>query len=209
MNAKPRFPRAEALAVVRELLPVLLPACAPGGPDGKPWLKVAGSLRRERADVGDIEFVYVAAFGDVPDGLFSHRGNLFDSALNGLLSRGILAKRRNTRGSEMWGDSNKLAVHVASGIPIDFFATTEGRFFNYLVCRTGGKENNTQIALAAQERGLKWHPFHGGFEVRNGDLARVILEDESLYTGKLIAARTEADVYRLAGLPFLPPNRRL
>jgi DNA polymerase/3'-5' exonuclease PolX len=206
--SKPRFPRSEALAVVRELLPFLLPSCEPGGPDGKPWLKVAGSLRRERVEVGDVEFVYVAAFGEVQDGLFFRQGNLFDAALEGLLARGVLAKRRNSQGSEMWGESNKLALHVASGVPIDFFATKTGRFFNYLVCRTGGKDNNTQIAMAAQNRGLKWHPYHGGFEVRNCDLARDLLGDATLYTGKLIPARTEEDVYALAGLPFLPPNKR-
>ena len=37
----------------------------------------------------------------------------------------------------------------ASGIPVDFFATTEEAWFNYLVCRTGPAELNTRIASAA------------------------------------------------------------
>lgn len=46
----------------------------------------------------------------------------------------------------MWGEKNKLAVHVRTGIPVDFFAATEANWWNYLVCRTGGEQNNIAIA---------------------------------------------------------------
>lgn len=208
MSSKTKFPTAAALAVVRELMPLLMPQCVPGGPDGKPWFKVAGSLRRKKPEVGDIEIVYISAFGEVPDGLFTRDGNLFDAALEGLITNGVLAMRRNVNGGTAWGPSNKLAVHVASGIPIDFFSTTVPDFWSYLVCRTGSHENNIRIATAAHERGLKWLPTRGGMQVLNTALAGHALNRRDLHTGQVLRVMSEQDVYAFAGLPYLEPQAR-
>lgn len=77
MSDKPKFPAETAKAVVRELLPHLEPACAKDA-EGKAWLRVAGSLRRRKAMVGDIELVYCPAFGPVKRELFTEEGNLAD-----------------------------------------------------------------------------------------------------------------------------------
>lgn len=205
---KVKFPASIAKAVVRELLPELRPCCLAGGPDGEPWLKVAGSLRRKKAEVGDVEFVYVAAVGEVRRDLFVERGNVMDAKLEELITRGVLTMRRSASGSFSWGPQIKLAVHAASGLPLDFFATTAPRFFNYLVCRTGSKENNVRLAASAAERGLKWHPFHGGFEVV--DLARAgrALERADMHTGQMVPARSEEEVFAIAGLAYLEPWER-
>ena len=49
--SKIRYPRAQALSVVREVLPLFQPSTS--------RLVIAGSLRRGRHDVGDIEIVYI------------------------------------------------------------------------------------------------------------------------------------------------------
>ncbi len=207
MNTKPRFPAAEAKAVVRELLPHLEPACAKDG-EGKAWLRVAGSLRRRKADVGDIEFVYSPAFGPVKDGLFVKEGNLIDAALEGLVVSRVIEPRHTLKGGVTWGPQNKLAVHCATGIPIDFFSIQVPRFWNYLVCRTGSKETNIRISEAAQERGLAWAPYHGGFTVEDLEKARAATGRDDLSTGGLILAKSEADVFAIAGLPWLEPWER-
>lgn len=202
---KARFPADEAKAVAREILAVLKPACL------DPWLKVAGSLRRRKADVGDVEFVYVPAIGMVPDGLFQREGNLADEALNSLVLSGIIAPRLTIKGTAVWGQKNKLAVHLATGIPLDFFSTSVPCFWNYLVCRTGSKETNTALAMSAQERGLKWHPYSLGFEVINFAQATLALKDHGAtltHQGQHIQARNEQDVFALAGLPYLEPHAR-
>lgn len=208
MSDKQRFAASKALAVVRELLPALTPCCVPNGPEGRPWLKVAGSLRRKKAEVGDIEFVYVPEFGDVQNGLFSECGNLFDAALENLILQRIIAPRPNKNGVTAWGGKNKLAVHVASGIPIDFFATTVRDFWNYLVCRTGGAKTNLKIAMAAQERGLKWHNTASGFSITDADKANAALGRQDITLGRFLVVNEERDVFTFTGLPWLEPHQR-
>jgi DNA polymerase/3'-5' exonuclease PolX len=176
--------------------------------DGVPWLRVAGSLRRGKPEVGDVEMVYVPASGDVQNGLFVEQGNVFDAALETLILRRIIAPRKNAKGVQMWGGQNKFAVHVASGLPLDFFATTAPAFFNYLVCRTGGKESNVALAVSAAERGLKWHPYHSGFEVVDCERAQAALNRPELTTGRFVVATSERAVFELAGLAYLEPWER-
>jgi DNA polymerase/3'-5' exonuclease PolX len=110
-----------------------------------------------------------------------------------LLQSGRLAKRTNVNGSEMWGHKNKLAVHVASGIPVDLFSARLGNWFNYLVCRTGGAESNMRIASAAQAKGWKWNPYGVGFTNE---------------TGSDVFVNSERDAFELVGLKYLEPWER-
>lgn len=195
MSGKTKYPRADALKVAKELCDLLKPLCAVK-PDGSPYLIVAGSLRRRKSEVGDVEILYVPQMVSVPDGLFEQKlMSRVDDLLDVLMrSPAIIAKRKNVNGSVMWGAKNKLAVEVASGIPVDFFAATEANWFNYLVCRTGGAENNTLIASAAQAKGWKWNPYGEGFT------------DER---GQLVPVRAERDVYDLLGLEYKEPWERV
>ena len=149
MSDKPRFPAAVALEVARELCQVLKPCCEWNAAESRPFLCVAGSLRRKRETVGDVEILFVGKWGSVPDGLFSKDTDLAEHAIERLIDSGLLAKRLNSRGSEMWGPKNKLAVHVPSGVPVDFFSTRPAFWYNYLVCRTGGADSGCDIAALA------------------------------------------------------------
>jgi DNA polymerase/3'-5' exonuclease PolX len=186
---KTKFPRAEALAAAKELCDAMKPITE--------RLIVAGSLRRRKAEVGDVEILYIPKFEDRPNTQDFFAGpvktNLVDEWLVAFLAGGIVAKRLNTLDSEMWGPKNKLAVHRVSGIPIDFFSATEANWFNYLVCRTGGAESNTAIASAAQRKGWKWNPYGAGFT------------DER---GGIVPVTSERDVFDFAGLKYLEPWER-
>jgi len=208
MTTKPKFPREAAIEVARELCRVLKPVCQPER------MIVAGSLRRQKQEVGDVEIVFVPRFGEVRDGLFAKDGDLADAAINALVTDGVLAKRLSTNGSPAWGGKNKLATHVKRGIPVDLFSTNEESFFNYLVCRTGSTNNNLVIATEAQKRGLKWHPYQGGFEIRE---LSVVLDTFAhtegilpphVYTGAMVPVRSERDVFTLAGLAYREPWER-
>lgn len=188
---KPKFPRALALEVVRELLPYLQPSCG--------LLRVAGSLRRERAMVGDVELVFVPVLeaGPVedlllPPPMIAQTDRVFAE----LLKRGVIEKRQNVKGSEMWGEKNKLARHRATGVPIDFFATTDAAFWNYLVCRTGGARSNVEIANAARKKGWMWNPYDEGFS-RPAGLGQEVHPVQS-----------EREVFDFVGLPYLEPRAR-
>lgn len=186
---KTKFPRSEAIGVARVLCAVLGPHCEPDR------IVVAGSLRRRKEQVGDVEIVYVSHTVQVMDSLFETKQHpSVDGALADLIGCGEIAMRKNVNGSTMWGAKNKLAVHVASSIPVDFFATTEEAWFNYLVCRTGGAESNLRIATEAQRRGWKWNPYGAGFT--------------ELSTGAVIPVKCERDVFELLGLDYLEPWQR-
>lgn len=187
---KKRWPRAAALEVASELCAALKPSCS--------RLIVAGSLRRRKADVGDVEIIYIPRFEDRQFDMFTVAPvNLADKTIGDLLNSGALSKRASKTGSFAWGAKNKLAVH-RSGIPVDLFAATESNWWNYLVCRTGPADSNTRICMAAQQRGWKWNPYGAGFS-RGGPLAGE--PEEYIVT-------SEEDVFRFVGLPFAQPEDR-
>jgi DNA polymerase/3'-5' exonuclease PolX len=76
---------------------------------------------------------------------------------------GVIAKRENKNGRLTWGPENKLAVHIESGIPVDFFETDEPRWPNATFVRTGPAALNKKIASAALAMGWEWHAYGDGF----------------------------------------------
>ena len=191
MSDKPKFPREVALPVALELSELLKSACLPER------LMVCGSLRRNRDRVSDVEILYVSKSHPVRDGLFDAvEAQEVDGVLMCLLSQGVIKKRKTKRDTSTWGPFNKLAVHTKSGVPVDFFAATEDNWWNQVVCRTGSAENNIRIAAAARKKKMKWHPYgHGFTDARHG-------------MGELIPVRSEEDVFRIVGLPYLEPSQR-
>jgi len=185
-----RWPRAEAVAVARHVCRQLAPVCT--------RLIVAGSLRRRRAEVGDVEILYIPKFQTEQADMFATtQANLVDRVLGGMLASGEFAKRPNCNGGFAWGEKNKLALH-RSGIPVDLFTASESNWWNYLVCRTGGAESNIRIAQAAIQRGWKWNPYGDGFS-RGGALAGPA-ESHTVHS--------EREVFEFVGLPYLEPWQR-
>jgi len=172
------------------------------GADAQGGTGIAGSVIRQLlnhgiiAPVGDIELLFIPKSGlrQVPPDLFPRVVSLADLQFDALLRSGVLVKRPNKNGATAWGEKNKLAIHAASGIPVDLFTATRENWFNYLVCRTGGAETNKRIAMAAQPRGWKWEPKSAGFL----NLA---------YKPRFVV-RPEQDVFLCAGLDYLEPEAR-
>ena len=187
--AKPRFPRHTALEVAAELCAILKPACE--------RLTVAGSIRRGKQWIGDVEILYIGTRVTQPkpgDLFASETVSLAQIAIAKLLEDGILAKRPNIAGATAWGDSNKLALHAASGVPVDLFHTSETCWWNYLVCRTGSAAHNVTLATRAQQRGWKWNPYSAGFTHEK--------------TGEPYAVTSEEDLFRFLEMPFKEPKER-
>lgn len=186
-TTKPRYPLADALAIANSLVGLLETWCE--------RIIIAGSIRRRKATVGDIELVYVPKMADIqdPDNMFMKiPAPTIDLVIRGLESQGILGRRLNIKGSETYGPRNKLMRHIRSGIGVDLFATTEACWFNYLVCRTGGSVSNIAIASAAQRLGFRWNPYGPGFS-RYGDIRPM---------------PTEEAVFAFVGLPYKEPWER-
>jgi len=147
-------------------------------------IEIAGSLRRRRPDVGDIELLVIPR----------SQGNLdlLGGAVMRLVFDGVLEYRRNKKGSPMYGPQNKFLLHVASGIAVDIFSTTEESWSMALVIRTGPKESNIAIATAAKRKGWRLKAYGDGFDTPNGH----------------IRCSTEREVFELVGLPYLEPWER-
>jgi DNA polymerase/3'-5' exonuclease PolX len=186
-NDKQRFPAAIARKVAEQLVTELAPRCE--------RIEIAGSLRRGKADVGDIEILYVPRIGQVhvAGELFPKSGSLADELIEQWLTRGVLTKRSSINGSATWGAQNKLAMHVASGIPVDLFATTGERWFVSLVVRTGSKEMNTHLASSALRRGMQLHAYG-------------VLENTK--TGEQIIPQSEREVFERLGVSYREPTER-
>jgi DNA polymerase/3'-5' exonuclease PolX len=190
MPDKLKIPLAEAVEVADWLVDRLAPACH--------RIVVAGSIRRRKPMVSDIEILYTAkvATGPSPDDLFAPlEVNCADQAIRELEREIILKRRLNKVGNETFGPLNKLMVHVASGIPVDLFASTERNFHNALVMRTGPRELNERIAVAARKKGFTWKVYGSGFE--------------NLTTGEVVVVTSEREVFSVVDLPYAEPEHRL
>lgn len=193
MSGKSKHPREAALVVARELTAALRELCEL---QRFVW---AGSLRRMKPEVGDIEIVYVPRVEPRrdPDDLLGREipTNLVDARLAELLRGRVITKRVGERGGTAWGAQNKLARHEAAGIGIDFFQANKRNFWSLLVCRTGPAEFNVRICQAADAIGEKWDPYQGFLDRLTGEL--------------LFVPESEAALFAHVRLPFLEPKERV
>jgi len=172
--AKPRFSRHAALIAADELRQILAPVCE--------RVEIVGSLRRGKQWVGDVEILFIGKIITRPkagDMFATETVSLATEAIASQVARGLLAKRPNALGGFCWGDANKLALHVLTGVPVDLFATTAENWHNALVVRTGSAAHNVQIAQRAKAMGWNWNAYGPGF-TRDND-ARVVTREEDLF----------------------------
>jgi DNA polymerase/3'-5' exonuclease PolX len=186
MNGKQRWPANIARQIANELVAELQPRCE--------QICIAGSLRRRKAEVGDIEILYVPRMGQVHKSgeLFPRPGSLADELFEQWLARSVIRKRPNINGGTTWGSQNKLAVHGASGIPVDLFATTAEQWFVALVVRTGSKDINITLAASARKRRMQLESYGGLIDVN----------------GERIFPQSEREVFELCGVPYREPHER-
>jgi len=86
----------------------------------------------------------------------------------------------------------KSSVITKDGIQIDLRIVDDDSFGSALVYFTGSQAHNIHIRHIAKQAGLKVNEYG-------------VFSDE---TGKRIAGRTEKDVYKALGMPWLPPEIR-
>ena len=156
-------------------------------------LIVAGSLRRGKTEVGDVEILYVPKFETRTEDMFStRRVDIAGECLDAMLTRGDISKRPSVRGTFAWGAQNKLALH-RSGVPVDFFATTEEKWWVSLVIRTGGLAMNMELTTGAQRLGRSLNAYGSGVTCSDGTV---------------IQATSEEHVFELCGVKYRPPEVR-
>ncbi|MBA7676227.1 hypothetical protein ES703_84468 [subsurface metagenome] len=165
----------KAKVIAEKLKSLLTPVCEK--------IEVAGSIRRQKLEVGDIELLCIPRYVVGVDQL--------DREIGALMIQGILGHRRNKRGSRIYGPKNKLLVHI-NGIGVDIFSTDANCWPVSLVVRTGGKETNMRIARAALRKGWHFHAYGSGFSTPDGE----------------IVCGSEREVFEAVGLPYQEPWER-
>ena len=189
MSTKTDYPLAAAFAVARAWQQRLSPVCE--------CVAVAGSIRRAVPVVHDIELVFVPRVREVVIGLFGETQvvDLAGEAIDEAARAGLLAKRENEVGIVTWGTWNKLAVDLASGIPIDFFTATARGWWRSLVIRTGPKELNVNLIVKAARNGIRVHAY--------GEPAM-----ERMTTGDPVECKSEEEFFSLCGMAWIRPEER-
>lgn len=187
-TAKQKFALEEARRVAAEISVWLGGTCE--------RLQVAGSVRRNKPLVGDVELLVIPRNDISPtEGeFFATEQNQVNLRVLELLRDGQLALRVKKDGTVANGEQVKLLRHVPSGMPVDLFIATEDSWFSSLVCRTGGKDSNARIATLAKRMGWRWQMNGPGFR--------------RLADNHIQPVSCERDVFEFVGLPYREPQER-
>lgn len=186
MSDRQKFDSEDAVPVAKELIEMLRPFTEK--------IEIAGSLRRCRDRVSDIEILYIPRYELRQSDMFAQEPvDLAGEFLGKLLRDQVLIKRPNVNGAFTWGPKNKLTVHVESGIPVDFFSSTRENWWVSLVVRTGSKETNLKLTTGAQKRGASLMAYGCGVKWSDGTIT---------------TATSEEHVFDLCGVEYKYPNER-
>lgn len=188
MSEKTKFPHAEALKVAQAIVEKLRPFVE--------RIAIAGSLRRCKPYVSDIEILFVPRMENVPDGFFfTKEEDISAREIERLVAAGEIEKRANEAGSFTWGALNKLGRHVPSGIPVDFFCEPDPLdWWRSLVIRTGPKDFNIRLMATAPRHGYTAHAYGEALHRIPG--------------GERVIAKDERDFIELCGLEWQEPKNR-
>lgn len=153
---------------------------------------LAGSLRRAKPQVGDVEHVVIPVWREVSDGLFSQTRtvNLWLKHADKLLAEGRIAQHVYPNGTHRWGE--KYRGISWRGFAHEVFLATPDNFGLIYLIRTGPAEYSQRVVTALKANGT---PSVDG-QVRAGDGAEPIPTPD------------EAAVLALARLPYIPPSER-
>jgi len=146
-------------------------------------LEVAGSFRRRKETVGDVDLLVEAAGDGTP--IVDHFNN-FEGAVR----------------AEAAGPT-KGSLVLESGLQVDLRVVPARSFGAALVYFTGSKDHNVNIRTRAVREGLRVNEW-GVFRVpEDADPEELGKED-----GERLAGATEQEVYEALGMDWVPPTLR-
>lgn len=195
MTEKQRVPLDVARAHAEEARALLAPACD--------RIEIAGSIRRGRLDVGDIELVCVPRLHYSTDLFGAQTGTAYNelTALCGrLIGLDYLSLRVDRNGRTAWGERYMRAwFYSESGdvMALDVFSVLPPAQWGVIfTIRTGPGEFSEKLVTARRAGGALPH----GWKVQGG-----ALHDAH---GRVIETAEEADLFAALGLPVIPPAAR-
>lgn len=164
-------------------------------------IEVAGSIRRERPDVGDIDIVCIPKTEDSRDlfGAVTTHRNLLLEFLQAYVREKNPSDSKITppyfiSGGERAGNQVLLQLPKCQ---LDLWFSTEETFATRLLCRTGSKEHNIWLAERAQTRDCIWRTYEGLEGTTHG-----------FPNGEIMRFKTETEIYAALGLELIAPKNR-
>ena len=136
---------------------------------------LAGSLRRKKETVGDIDIIITAP------------RKKWKSIVNKFVQLPQVSRIQAS------GETRASVLLKENNIQVDIRIVHEYEYGAALFYFTGSKEHNIKLRIMAKEKGWKVNEY-GVFELK---------------TGKLLASKTEEDIYHLFGFKYIPPEKRM
>lgn len=197
MSSAVKRSRAVVLPFAEELRRILAPSCVK--------VELAGSLRRETREVGDVELVAIPKVEKVTKQI---GGDLFGATqtidVNRLWEQlDLVAGRSYTKCGDLY---RQFAMDVDGGAPIKvdvFTARPETWGWIYLI-RTGSADFSHWVAKKLNEAG--YTSKEGA--IHRGDLKYLDGQWKLVPKGDPIKTPTEQDVFDLARIQFRDPKQR-
>ena len=183
----------KATLLAEKVLIALNPMCC--------GLMIAGSIRRGKAEVGDIDIVAIPK-ATVTMGPLGGPVSFPEDSVWALLFPKELKKaglKIEASGPE------SLRASFPDGFQVDVYRARRETWGVMLLVRTGSKEHNVKLCTIARSKGLMLSAKQG-----------VIKPIAKLYDGKpvlevqgeVLASRTEEEIFAALGLAFVPPEAR-
>jgi len=184
-----RIPLAQARALAAEVEDLLRASCV--------RLEVAGSIRRGRPDVGDLELVAVPRVDEITVGLFGDQVEIVDQLgvrVDAFLADGVFTQRLDKNGRHAYGPRYKRLVYRGTGLDL-FTVLPPAQWGTVFLIRTGPHEFSQK--LVTQRRLGGWMPNH---------LREVEGHLQDHTTGDVLDTPEEADVFKALGRPWIEPR---
>ena len=165
-----KYPLNEAKYIAHEIVMQLEPFCE--------RIEIAGSIRREKDFVKDIEVVAIPK---------PYQTGLFEDGIASVVNQWTKVK-----GEMEYGKTKYTQRILPTGIKLDLFFATEKNWGLIYAIRTGSAEYSHKVLAT------KW--VQKGYKSVDGML--------TLNGGRVVQVREEQDLFKLLGLPYVEPKYR-
>ncbi|MFA6476440.1 MAG: hypothetical protein WCV68_03445 [Candidatus Paceibacterota bacterium] len=156
MEKDKKYPLAEARAIAEAVLEEIKPHCFRA--------EIAGSIRRNKPEVGDIEIVAIPkpySTGLLEDGLAS-----------------VINKWQKVKGEMEYGKTKYTQRILPSGIKLDLFFAEQNNWGSIFAIRTGSAEFSHKVLATGWVR--QGYKSEGGYLTKGGETYSVP-EEEDLF----------------------------
>lgn len=142
-------------------------------------IEVAGSIRRKKPEVHDIDLVVIPRVRDHPFNVFTW--DAIATRLKKELKMKLIRK----------GKKLMTLGFKDVDLPVDIYRATPETWGVLLLIRTGSKEHNTMLCNKALRCEMKLSAAQG------------VIKDN-----KVIASRTEEEIFKALQMDYVPPEKR-